>query len=155
MSFLSEYYPSATDADLQAIEKLWQHVLTIEPGLEEGLSYGLPALKLDSRPLVGFGIQADHMSLYPFSPKIITRLHDEFKSFKTTKGAIQFTADTPIPLETVEAIIDLRKVELTNSGFKHKKSGIEMDAKDPIFDVMSDKELDEANKRIFDLLDEN
>ncbi len=38
--------------------------------------------------------------------------------------------------------------------FKKNKDGFEMDAVDPIQDVMSDEELKEAEKRIESLIDE-
>jgi len=37
--------------------------------------------------------------------------------------------------------------------YKRKKDGIEIDARDPIQDIMSDKELDEAHSRLMDLIE--
>ena len=153
MSYLSEYYPDASAQDLLLLEQLWNDAMAIEPEAIEGLSYGLPGLKLGNRPLVGFGLHDDFMSIYPYSPKIITALHKGLVSFETTKGTIRFTLENPLSSSIVELIIDLRKVELGNNSYKKKQYGIEVELKDPIFDVMSDKEIDEANKRISDLLE--
>lgn len=38
--------------------------------------------------------------------------------------------------------------------FKKNKDGIEIDAKDPIYDVMSEKEIDEASERFASLLED-
>jgi len=152
MSLLSEYYPSASGEELQLLESLWCKVKQLEPKAEEGFSYGLPALKLDGRPLIGFGLNKNYMSLYPYSPKIISTLREELKDYETTKGTVRFHTSHPLTSEVLGLIVDLRKAELTDGVYKKNQHGIETEAKDPIFDVMSDKELDEANKRINDLL---
>ncbi len=42
-----------------------------------------------------------------------------------------------------------------NNSFKQKKDGIEIEKKDPIYDVMSEDEIDEASSRFESLLEEN
>ena len=41
----------------------------IVPDAEEGRSYGMPALKLDGKPLIGVAAAAKHLSIFPFSPE--------------------------------------------------------------------------------------
>ena len=142
----------ATSKELHQLEQLWSHVQSVEPGAVEGLSYGLPALKLESRPLIGFGLHSDFMSVYPYSPKIISALHQELEEFETARGTVRFTSGNPLPLSVVELIIDFRKAELANNSYKKKKSGIEIELRDPIYDVMSEKEIDEASDRFPGLL---
>jgi hypothetical protein len=93
--------------------------------------------------------------MYPYSPKIIATLRRDLENFETTKGTVRFTTGNPLPKSVIDAALELRKTELANSGFKKTQAGIALEQKDPIYDVMSDKELDEANKRINDLLNEN
>jgi len=154
MSFLSDYYQQATSEELKPLEKLWSYVHSIEPEAVEGLSYDLPAFKLNDRPLIGFGLHSEFMSVYPYNPKIISALHKELEDYETSKGAIRFTINNPISEAVIDLIIDLRKTEFSNNSYKKSKGGVEIEARDPIQDVMSDKEIDIANKRIFDLLNE-
>ena len=42
-----------------------------------------------------------------------------------------------------------------NNKFKKKKDGIEIEVKDPIYDVMSESEIDTASERFASLLEED
>jgi len=155
MSFLSDYYQQATSEELKPLEKLWSYVHSIEPEAVEGLSYDLPAFKLNDRPLIGFSLHSEFMSVYPYSPKIISALHKELEEYETSKGAVRFTVNNPISEAVIDLIIDLRKTELSNNSYKKSKGGIAIDARDPIQDVMSDKEIGAAYESILNLLGEN
>lgn len=112
MSYISLYYKNAKPGELAAIEELWEFAKSVEPSSTEGLSYGLPALKLNGRPLIGFSIATNHMTVYPFSPKIIEAVKEYVKDFETSKGLIRFTIDKVIPKSVIELMIELRRQEL-------------------------------------------
>ncbi|MCA9343143.1 DUF1801 domain-containing protein [Candidatus Saccharibacteria bacterium] len=98
---------------LQPIQRLvFQHYIKIipesVPEVTEGLSYGMPAFKYKSRPLIGFGSNKHGLSIYPFDPRVIEDLKTELKDFETSKGTIRFTADNPVPDELIILIVDTR-----------------------------------------------
>ena len=113
MSHLSKYYPDLEKQKLQVLEELWEYAKSIEPNATEGLSYGLPALKLNDRPLIGFSIAKNHMSVYPFSPKIIDAVKIDLDGFQVSKGLIRFTEDNVVPRNVIELMIALRKEQLS------------------------------------------
>jgi hypothetical protein len=39
------------------------------PDAEEATSYGMPAFKYKKRPLLGFSVSKNHLSVFPFSPE--------------------------------------------------------------------------------------
>lgn len=112
MSFIRKYYSDESAKRIKVIEDLWEYAKTLEPRATEGLSYGLPALKLDGRPLIGFSIAKEHMTVYPFSPKVITALKPELDGYNYSKGLIRFTEAKPISKDIIAALIDLREEEL-------------------------------------------
>ncbi len=112
MISLEDYYKSADKKDLKIVFELWEYAKSVEPRASEGLSYGLPALKLNGRPLIGFSISKQHMSVYPFSPKIITALSPDLTGYEYSKGVIRFTRDNVITKDIIEAMIALRVDEL-------------------------------------------
>jgi uncharacterized protein YdhG (YjbR/CyaY superfamily) len=112
MSVLFEYYKNKHDSRLDMLSQLWDIAKQLEPQAEEGLSYGLPALKLQGRPLIGFGLNKDSMSLYPFSPKIIESIKEELTSFECSKGVVRFTEENPMTGEIIALVINLRKEQL-------------------------------------------
>ena len=42
-----------------------------------------------------------------------------------------------------------------DNSYKKKQHGIEVEAKDPIYDVLSDEEIDEASERLESLLEDS
>ena len=94
------------------LEELWAFAKSIEPNATEGRSYGLPALKLNDRPLIGLSIAKSHMTIYPFSPKIIDAVKNDLSGFEVSKGLIRFTEDNVVPRSVIELMITLRKQEL-------------------------------------------
>lgn len=93
-----------------------QHVVDVAsrlvPEAEEGTSYGMPALRLDGRPLVGITAAAKHLSVFPFSPAVVEAVAPDLDGFALSKGTVRFTVDRPVPDTVLERIVSLRLAEL-------------------------------------------
>ncbi|SLK15691.1 iron chaperone [Arthrobacter sp. P2b] len=93
-----------------------QHVVgiarAVAPDTTEGMSYGMPALKLDGKPLVGVVAAAKHLSIFPFSPAVVEAVAHRLEGFSLSKGTIRFTAAHPLPDDVVEEIVRLRTAEI-------------------------------------------
>ena len=85
---------------------------TLVPDVEEGMSYGMPALKLDGKPLIGVVAAAKHLSVFPFSPAVIDAVAHRLEGYSLSKGTIRFTPDHPLPDDVLEDIIRLRRAEI-------------------------------------------
>ena len=77
----------------------------------EGISYGLPAFKY-GKPLAGYAAFKDHCSLFPMSGAVVAAMKDELKDYVTSKGAIQFALDRPMPMALVKKIVKARLAEI-------------------------------------------
>jgi uncharacterized protein YdhG (YjbR/CyaY superfamily) len=93
----------------KALEHLRAVIRKAAPEAEEALVYGGPGFRLDGG-LVGYGAHTAHCALYPLNPALIDRFAAELAPFRTSKGAIQFTPDAPLPDELVRRIV-LARVE--------------------------------------------
>jgi uncharacterized protein YdhG (YjbR/CyaY superfamily) len=93
-----------------------QHVIaiarTVVPEAVEGMSYGMPALKFEGRPLVGVVMAAKHLSVFPFSPAVIDAVASRLEGFSLSKGTIRFTAEHSLPDDVLEDIVRLRHAEI-------------------------------------------
>jgi uncharacterized protein YdhG (YjbR/CyaY superfamily) len=49
-----------------------------------------------------------HLSYLPHSGSVFPELHDEVLSFQTSKGALRFALDEPLPAPLVERLIAVR-----------------------------------------------
>jgi uncharacterized protein YdhG (YjbR/CyaY superfamily) len=106
-------YISLQEADIQhKLQILRNAIIEIAPKATEKISYTMPTFYLNGN-LVHFAAYKNHIGFYP-APSGITHFIDELKDFKTSKGAIQFPNDKPLPIELIQKIVAFRVNENLN-----------------------------------------
>ena len=96
-------FPARTRELLQQIRGLIQKAA---PSANETISYGMPAFK-KNKVLVYFAGYANHVGFYP-TPAAIVAFADKLCDYKTSKGAIQFATDKPLPAKLIKDIVKFR-----------------------------------------------
>lgn len=87
------------------------------PTAVEAISYQIPTFKLNGN-LVHFAAYKNHIGFYPGS-EAIKVFKKEIVSYKSSKGAIQFPIDKPMPLALIHKIVKLRvKINSAKSSIK-------------------------------------
>ena len=107
-----EYLSAVPDEQRHALQVIIDHVAAAAPDATEGHSYGLHAFRYRGSPLLGFAVAKEHLSLYPFSPKVVETVTPQLDGYKLSKGTIRFTVDRPVPAEVLSEIIRLRMDEI-------------------------------------------
>jgi len=107
---IDDYLASLPATQRATLQKLRKAISLAAPDAEEGFSYGLPAFRIDGRPLVCFAVTAKHCSLYPMSPAVIREHARDLKKYETSKGTIRFAA--PLPATLVKKLVKARIAEL-------------------------------------------
>lgn len=77
------------------------------PAAVENISYGMPAYKLDGKPLVYFAGYKSHIGFYA-TPNGHSAFEKEFSKYKEGKGSVQFPLDEPMPLELIKEVVQFR-----------------------------------------------
>jgi uncharacterized protein YdhG (YjbR/CyaY superfamily) len=107
-----DQYLAGVKADQRvALETLRKIIRASAPKLEECISYGIPAFRLNGRSLVFFGAWANHCSFYPGSSATLKKFRDDLKSFQITKGTVRFSPDNPLPPALVKKLVKARIAE--------------------------------------------
>ena len=107
---IAEYissFPMSTQKILESIRKALKEEV---PEATETISYGMPTFKLNGN-LVHFAAYKHHIGFYP-TPSGVEAFNKDLEKYKTSKGAIQFPIDQPIPLELFKRIVRYRVKEL-------------------------------------------
>ena len=112
MGMIGDYLAGLAPDQRAALQRVVDVAMRVAPEAEEGTSYGMPALRLDGRPLIGMTASARHLSLFPFSPAVVEAVTPELDGFSLSKGTIRFTSDHALPEDVVERVVRLRRAEL-------------------------------------------
>ena len=92
------------------------------PDAEETISYNMPAYKLNGI-LVYFAAAKNHLGFYPTASPMKT-FQEKLKDYETSKGAIRFPTDKPIPVKLVSEMVKWKlKENLLKVATQQKKSG--------------------------------
>jgi uncharacterized protein YdhG (YjbR/CyaY superfamily) len=94
-----------------ALQSLRETIAAAAPEAVEAISYSLPAFKYRGRPLVSFGAAKAHVAFYVMSPAAMETHKALLASLDTTKGAIRFQPDKPLPKELVATLVTTRMAE--------------------------------------------
>lgn len=100
-------FPLEIQTILQAIrETIKQNA----PNAEESIGYGMPAYKLNKKPLVYLAAYKNHIGFYA-TPTGHQAFRDELKQYKQGKGSVQFPINEPMPLDLIKRIVEFRVSE--------------------------------------------
>ncbi len=102
----------------KGLELLRKTIKTTAPEAEEMISYQMPAYKLNGM-LAFFSAAKNHYGFYP-TPGPILAFREKLKLYKTSKGAIQFPLDKPIPVKLVAEIVKWKAKENHSKEIKTK-----------------------------------
>lgn len=115
------YLEGLEEPKRSTLEALRQTILSLIPDAEQGLSYGVPVFRLHGENIAGFSAAKAHLSYLPHSGTVIAKIANDLSAYKTTKGAVQFATDQPLPKKVVRLLIDTRKAELSVPGSGNRR----------------------------------
>ena len=102
------YLAKVEEPKRSGLEELRRTILAIVPEAEEGISYQVPAFRVDGKVVAGFAAFKNHLSYLPFSGSVLNELSDELTGYKTTLSALHFPVDRPLPESLVKKLIGVR-----------------------------------------------
>lgn len=109
------YLATIPEPKRSTLQSLRKTILEIIPDAEEVISYGFPGYRLDGKIICGFDAFKNHCSYFPHSSLVIAELKNELVNYKTSKGALQFPIDKPLPKTLVRKLIRVRLSQLAKS----------------------------------------
>ena len=118
---IDEFLAAVSPEQRQALERIRKAIRSAAPKAEEGMSYGLPAFRLNGKPLVAFGATANHCAFFPMDSTTIAAHADELADFETSKGTIRFQPDNPLPIALVKKIVKAKISAIEQSKKKKPK----------------------------------
>jgi uncharacterized protein YdhG (YjbR/CyaY superfamily) len=95
------------------LEDIRTTIRTNAPEATESISYGMPAYRLNNKPLVYFACFKNHIGFYA-TPTGHTTFASKLSAYKQGKGSVQFPLDKPIPFDLIAEIVTFRVQEISS-----------------------------------------
>jgi uncharacterized protein YdhG (YjbR/CyaY superfamily) len=108
---IDEYIQASPETVRPILQNIRQAILRAVPEAVESVSYGMPAFKVNGKPLAYFAVFEKHIGFYPI-PSGIKAFRSELAGFKQGKGSVQFPLGKPIPFALIKRIVKFRKSEI-------------------------------------------
>ena len=112
---IDEYLAPLSDDQRAALQKLRATIKAAAPKAEECITYGIAAFRLHGKALAGFGAAANHCTFFPMDGHTVANHKAELKNYDTSKGAIRFPANKPMPAALVRKLVKARIAEIEAS----------------------------------------
>ncbi|MFQ6173155.1 iron chaperone [Oryzobacter sp. R7] len=107
-----EEYLAGFDGDVRArLDRMRDVIRAAAPDAVESMAYGMPAYKLDGKPLVYFAGYARHVGFYA-TPNGHEAFAQEFSRYAQGKGSVQFPHTEPLPTDLVRRVVEFRRATI-------------------------------------------
>jgi uncharacterized protein YdhG (YjbR/CyaY superfamily) len=91
------------------LQEMRKAIKKAAPKAEEVISYNMPAIRAN-KVLVYYAGNKQHIGFYPL-PSALLAFKKELAGFKSSKGAVQFPLNEPLPLKLIGMMVKFRLVE--------------------------------------------
>lgn len=102
------YLQGIDEPKRSTLQRLRESLHKVLPEAEEGISYGLPAFRVNGKVVAGFAAFKGHLSYLPHSGSVLGQLGEDLAGYSMTKGSLHFPIDEPLPDELVEKLVSVR-----------------------------------------------
>ena len=82
---IDDYLAGLEEPKRSTLAQLRRAILELLPSAEEGISYRLPAFRLEGVVVAGFGAFREHLSYFPHSGSVLEVLRDELAGYRCTR----------------------------------------------------------------------
>ncbi len=102
---IDSYLAGLPEPNRASLEELRRRIRQVLPDADEGISYGLPAFRIQGKVVAGFAAFKNHLSYLPHSGSVLPALSDELADYAQTKGSLHFPIDEPLSQDLVTRLV--------------------------------------------------
>ena len=104
---VDEYISSFNEETQTKLQVIRQTIKDNAPEAIESISYGMPAYKINKKPLVYVGAYTKHIGFYA-TPTGHEKFKKQLSIYKQGKGSVQFPIDQPLPYDLIAEIVKFK-----------------------------------------------
>ncbi|MEA4985335.1 hypothetical protein SDC9_42902 [bioreactor metagenome] len=114
MNEIDQYILQFPEETRDILNKIRALIKENAPEAIESIAYGMPAYKLNKKPLVYFAAYKTHIGFYA-TPSGHEAFKEELSKYKQGKGSVQFSLNQPIPYDLIMRMVKFRVSETCDS----------------------------------------
>jgi uncharacterized protein YdhG (YjbR/CyaY superfamily) len=107
LTSIDQYNAAFPEEVVQRMEQIRAIITQQAPEAVESISYGMPAFKLNGKPLVYYAGYKNHIGFYA-TPTGHSEFAEELSHYKQGKGSVQFPLTEPLPVDLIQRIVIFR-----------------------------------------------
>jgi len=105
---VDSYLAGVDEPKRSTLEALRRSILAVVPDAEQGISYGMPAFRVQGKVVAGFAAFKNHLAYLPHSGQVLASLEDRLDGYEHTGGSLHFPVDQPLPDDLVESLVEAK-----------------------------------------------
>lgn len=113
---IDAYIDALPEPKRSTLNEMRHRIMTILPGAEEKISYGMPAFAVNGKVLAGFAAFKNHLAYLPHSGRVFGALDKDLVGYVRTAGSLHFAIDEPLPVEIIAKLIEQKMQVLEHDG---------------------------------------
>lgn len=112
MSEVEDYLGSIDEGRAKVLRPYFERARATVDGVDEGRSYGMPALTYRGKALITLQVTKAGYSVYPFSGRAVAAVRMLHPELETTTGSVHFTTRNPLPIEVFDELVLARRQQI-------------------------------------------
>ena len=105
---IDDYLASLDDQQRHTLDAVRRSILAVVPDAAQGISYGMPAFRVDGKVVAGFAAFKSRLSYLPHSGSVLGDLGTELDGYTRTSGSLHFAVDEPLPDDLVRRLVEAK-----------------------------------------------
>ncbi len=124
MAEIDDYLAGLDAEDATIIGDAYARARSLVPDVEDGISYGMPALIYQGRPLLSVMRAKAHFGVYPYSGVVVAKVLETLgpmDGLTSAKGTLRLPLGAPIPEVVIRQLVLTRHDEILETNAKKPK----------------------------------
>src|SRR5262245_40720906 len=110
------YFAELPPAARRRMQQIRATIRVAAPGATEHFSYGIPAFRLEGRPVIWYPALKRPRTPFPISAPFARGYGIDLSAYETAKGTVRFPLDAPLPVALVKRLVKARAAESKKTG---------------------------------------